>query len=80
MEDLIKDPDLHLYWNVPKPMQPDSIDQMESFSRSMKRAERESEVMFSRVGYRLNLLEKENIWRPTRDVLFEKSLLNAKIV
>lgn len=77
---MIKNPDLYLYWNVPKPLPPESIDQIEGFSKSMKRAEKESEVMFGRVGYRLNLLEKENIWRDTRDVLFEKSLQNAKIV
>lgn len=61
-------------------MPPDDVTHREGFATAIKRAERESEAMFSRVGYRLNLLEKENIWRDTRDVLFEKSLQNAKIV
>lgn len=61
-------------------MPPDGIDQMESFNKSMKRAERESEVMFNRVGFRLNFLEKENIWRNVEDVFFEKAIQNAKIV
>lgn len=45
----------------------------------MAKAERESEAIFGRVGFRLNLLEKENVWRNVKDVMFEKSLLNAKI-
>jgi hypothetical protein len=71
---------LYLYWNVPKPLPPDNVDQREGFSKAIKRAEMESEIMFNRVGYRLNFLESENIWRDTKDVLFEKALQNAKIV
>jgi hypothetical protein len=71
---------LYLYWNPPKPLPPENIDQVQSWNKAMAKSERESEVIFTRVGFRLNLLELENVWRDVKDVMFEKSLLNAKIV